>query len=168
MVAPEANQKQSPSTLVIGLGNPLLGDDGVGWRVAEACAARLAGVPGVEVDCHAGGGLSLMERMVGFNRAIVIDAVNLGRAPAGTVSCFRLEELPESGAGHLASAHETTLAHALQVGKMLGAQLPNDVIIVAIESPSVYEFSENLTLPVADAVPLAVRKVLDALSLDLE
>ncbi len=168
MIASEPNQELRPLTLVIGLGNPLLGDDGVGWRVAEACAARLSGMPQIQVDCHAGGGLSLMERMVGFDRAIVVDAINLGQGPTGTVSCFPLEELPKVGAGHLASAHETNLALALQTGKMMGAHLPNDVIIVAIESPHVYEFSESLTPPVADAVPLAVQRVLDTLSLNLD
>lgn len=166
-------------TLVLGLGNPLLGDDGVGWHVAEGVRQALMGASRptedegrtrgdcppsfVEVDCHVGGGLSLMERLVGYDRAIVIDAVNLGQESVGSVTCFPLEALPHPSVGHLTSAHETTLWTALQVGRTMGAHLPAQVIVVAVESPYVYEFSDKLTPPVAAAVPQAVQKVLELL-----
>ncbi len=154
-------------TLVLGLGNPLLGDDGVGWRVAEEIAKRVGAAdrpsPQVEVDYHAGGGLTLMERMVGYDRVIIIDAMNLGQGPAGSVTCFRLDELADPFAGHLASSHETNLQTAMQFGRSVEATLPKDILIVAIESPHVYDLSETLTPPVAQAVPLAVQQVLQGL-----
>lgn len=156
-------------TLIIGLGNPLLGDDGVGWRVAEgvqdkigSCSPTVA--PGTEVDFHAGGGLSLMERLVGYDRAIVIDAVQCGRGSPGSVYSLPLESLPDPGAGHLGSAHETNLCIALQVGRLIGAHLPGQVMVVAIESRQVYDFSESLTPQVARAVEPAVRLTLELLN----
>lgn len=146
-------------TLVLGLGNPLLGDDGVGWRVAEALRERISD-PSIEIDCHAGGGLSLMERLIGYDRAIIIDAINTGQHPQGTVECFRLEELPNRVSSHLASSHETTLQTALRVGRMMGAALPNDIRIVAIETQNVYDFSEELSPEVAHAVPQASELVI--------
>ncbi|MER3457722.1 MAG: peptidase M52 [Chloroflexota bacterium] len=110
-----------------------------------------------------GGGLSLMERLVGYDRAIVIDAINLGQGPVGHVTCFPLEALPHPSVGHLTSAHETNLWTALQVGRTMGAHLPTQVMVVAVESPYVYEFSDKLTPPVAAAVPQAVQKVLELL-----
>ena len=57
----------SEKILVIGLGNPILGDDGVGWVVAREVEIRLgASEYNIEVDCLALGGLSLMERLIGF------------------------------------------------------------------------------------------------------
>lgn len=150
-------------TLVLGLGNPLLGDDGVGWRVAEALRERINN-PNIEIDCHAGGGLSLMERLIGYDRAIIIDAINTGQKPQGTVMCFRVDELPKYASSHLASSHETTLQTALQVGRMMGALLPNDIRIVAIETQNVYDFSEELSLPVARALPHAVELVIQQLN----
>jgi hydrogenase maturation protease len=162
-------------TLILGLGNPLLGDDGVGWKVAEAVKQQIADgrlawplgvaerLSAIEVDCHSGGGLSLMERLVGYAEAIVIDAIHLGLQPTGAVACFSLEALPNPAAGHLGSAHETNLPTALQLGRALGAHLPRRVTIVAIESPNVYDFSECLTPPVAEAVPVAARRVLEIL-----
>jgi hydrogenase maturation protease len=157
-------------TLILGLGNPLLGDDGVGWHVAEEVAKLMgdrqpdSGVaPAAEVDFHAGGGLSLMERLVGYDRTILIDAMNIGQAPAGTVTSFGLEELGDPFAGHLASTHETNLQTALEFGKSIGMKLPKEIFVVAIESPHVYDFSETLSPPVTEAVPLAVEKVLQRL-----
>ncbi len=147
-------------TLILGLGNPLLGDDGVGWRVAEEIRPRVTN-PEAEVDCLAGGGLSLMERLVGYDRAILIDAMTTGRAPQGTVSCFDLEQLPDPTASHLSSVHEASLKTALRLGVQLEMPLPQKVIVVAIESEQVYDFSEELTPAVAAAVPKAVQLIVE-------
>jgi len=152
-------------TLVIGLGNPILGDDGVGWRVAEQVAQKTAGRPEVEVDCASLGGLSLMERLTGSERVILVDAIFTGTKPVGTVSQFTLSNLPDLSAGHSASAHDTSLRNALNVGRSIDILLPRDenVIIIAIEAENVYDFSQELSPAVAGAVPQAVKTVLDLL-----
>lgn len=160
-------------TLIIGLGNPLLGDDGIGWRVAEEVERRLAKAIetseiSIEVDYSAGGGLSLMERLVGCTEAILIDAIDIGRGPIGSVYRYALDELPNQFAGHTSSTHETNLQMALQVGRALGAALPDRVTVIAIESPHVYDFTEELSPPVAAALPQAIDMVLQQLTLPLE
>lgn len=147
-------------TLVIGLGNPILGDDGAGWRAAEAVQASAGSA--VAVECHAGGGLSVMERLVGFDRAVVIDALQLHRGPVGSVTVCRLEDLA-GPAGHLVSAHETDLPTALAVGRSVGLHLPREVWVVGIEAASVYDFGETLSRPVAEAIPEAARRTLELL-----
>jgi hydrogenase maturation protease len=151
--------------LIIGLGNPILGDDGIGWRVAEEVAKSTADRPEVEVDCYALGGLSLMERLTGCERAILIDSIFTGTKPVGTVSRFLLSELPDVVAGHTTAAHDTSLRNALNVGRSMQIPLPRDedVSIIAIEAENVYDFSETLSPPVEAAVPLAVRAVLELL-----
>ena len=64
-------------TMVIGLGNPILGDDGVGWKVAEEVRKQLPCDMSVNVDCLSVGGISLMEHLIGYDRAILIDAFAL-------------------------------------------------------------------------------------------
>ncbi len=154
-------------TLVLGLGNPLLGDDSVGWVVAAQVGQKIKpGLklePGVEVDCLAIGGLSLMERLIGYDRAILIDAISTRQQPPGTVRAFPFAQLPNLAAEHMTSAHDTSLQTALQVGKSMGAQLPADIQVVCIESIRTYDFSEELTLPVAKAVPQAVQAVMHLL-----
>jgi hydrogenase maturation protease len=157
-------------TLIIGLGNPILGDDGVGWVVAEKVQKILADRPesvfdaqSVEVDCASLGGLSLMERLTGSERAILVDAIFTGSKPVGNVSQFTLSDLPDLSAGHSASAHDTSLRNALNVGRGMDILLPEDgnVIIVAIEAKHVYDFSQELSPAVAEAVPIAVKAVLE-------
>ncbi len=145
--------------IVIGLGNPLLGDDGVGWKVVEALQAQLTS-SGIETDLLAGGGLSLMERLVGYTNAIIVDSMYTGREPKGTVQAFPLEALENPFAGHTASAHETNLQTALEMGRRLGAVLPEKVMIVAIESPEIYDFNDQLSPPVAAAVIPACEAVI--------
>lgn len=158
-------------TLVLGLGNPILGDDGVGWHIADQVRQQL-GDPGqphrlqcgeVEVDCLARGGLSLMERLIGYERVILLDAITLGQGPPGSVYRFRLEELSDPGAGHLSSAHDASLQTALCLGRTMGVSLPEQVTVVAVEAQSVYDFAEELTPPIAAAVPRAVQVVMEAL-----
>lgn len=145
------------STLVVGLGNPILGDDGVGWRVAHEVQARLAD-PDVEVTCLALGGVALMERLVGYRRAIIIDAMTTD-APLGSVRSVPLEELSNPASGHTASSHDTSLATALNLGQKLGASLPEEVWVVAVEAERLYEFGTGLSPAVAAAVPEAARHV---------
>ncbi len=160
-----ADAPPQASWLVIGLGNPILGDDGVGWQVAEAVQAELAAHPrpGVEVAFAALGGLSLMERLVGYDRALIIDAITLGEPP-GTVRCFWLDDMPGLASTHLASAHDTTLPTALALGKQMGAALPEVVQVVGVEAERLFDFSETLTPAVAAAVPEAARLVIEILA----
>ena len=72
-------------TLILGLGNPLVTDDSVGLRVAEQLKPLLADRPEVEVAEDYWGGLRLMERMIGFDRAIVIDAICTGARRARSI-----------------------------------------------------------------------------------
>jgi hydrogenase maturation protease len=161
-------------TLVVGLGNPILGDDGVGWSVAEEVVRRLPADlaqavmgPQVDVECVSLGGLSLMEHLIGYERAIVVDAIGTGDRPIGSVYHFQLDELYDPTSGHTTAAHDVSLTTALKIGRSLGAELPRDITVVAIESPYVYDFSEELTPPVAAAVPDAAQLVVDLLSTPL-
>lgn len=152
-----------PKTLVLGLGNPLLGDDSVGWRVAEAVARELGQPhPRVEVDCLAVGGLGLMERLIGCRCAILIDALVTGAQPPGSLHCLSLDDLPQT-AGHLHSAHDASLPVALQAAAALGLPLPQRILVVGIETSSVYDFDERLSPPVAASVPQAIQAVLTLL-----
>ncbi|HLF01326.1 MAG TPA: hydrogenase maturation protease [Anaerolineales bacterium] len=157
------------NTLVIGLGNPILGDDGAGWRVVEkvqqqidaaSSEARAGAVGGVDFDYCTLGGLSLMERLIGYDQAILVDAVVTGGQP-GAVTCIRLDDLPDYSTAHTTAVHDTSLQNALRVGRVMGAHLPETVWVVGIEAKSVYTFSEELTPVVAAAIPPAARSVLN-------
>ncbi len=160
-------------TLIIGLGNPILGDDGVGWKVAQEVERRLPPSPngrgdggeGIVVECLSLAGISLMEHMIGYQRVILIDSLNTGKYAQGEVVTFSLDSLEDLTHGHSASAHDLSLKGALKLGRSMGADLPRDedVQVVAIEAAHVYDFTEELTPEVAAAVPKAVEIVMNNL-----
>jgi hydrogenase maturation protease len=174
-------------TLIIGLGNPILGDDGVGWVVAQEVekiliepsslalpplSAELRGKWGekdgsLKIECLALAGISLMEQMVGYQRVILIDSLNTGQHDQGEVVTFSLDSLEDLLHGHSASAHDLSLKGALKLGRSMGADLPKDedIQIVAIEAAHVYDFTEELTPEIIAAVPIAVQKVLSLLQI---
>ncbi len=152
--------------LVIGLGNPILGDDGIGWVVAREVESHLGEFENnVEVDCLALGGLSLMERLVGYQSVILIDSLNTGQRPQGSVVTFTLEDLVDLTYGHTSAAHDASLKTALEMGRKLDAVLPadKDVHVVAVEAQHVYDFKEDLSPAIAAAIPSAVQQVFSLL-----
>ena len=151
----------APKTLVIGLGNPLISDDSVGLRVAAELRVLLADRPQVVVEEDAWGGLRLMERMIGYDRAIVVDAIQTG-APPGTLHRLTVDAMPTQKS---ASAHDVNLPTALAFGRQAGAHLPADdqVRLVGIEGADLLTFSEECTPLVAAAIPGAVQEVLQIL-----
>ena len=148
--------------LVVGLGNPILSDDGVGWKVAEEVKKKLPPDSPVDVDCLSLGGISLMEHLIDYDRAILIDAFALDE-PTGSILVLKLDDLPHYSAFHTTSTHDTSLQNAIELGKSMGAKLPEDITVVGIATKHVCDFSEVLSPPVAEAVPQAVKFVLDLL-----
>jgi len=155
-------------TLVIGLGNPILTDDGVGVKVAKQVEDRIASLPQSDITVTEAsvGGLRLMELMSGYDRVILIDALILNNgSKIGTIHKMSLEDLRTiSPTQHSASAHDTSLVTALEAGRLLGLSLPDDIVIFAIEVENVSEFSDTPTPAVAESIPDATRAVMDELN----
>ncbi len=151
-------------TLVLGLGNPLITDDSVGLRVVRALKSRLDSREDIEVDEDYWGGLRLMERMIGYDRAVVIDAICTGATP-GTIHHLQPTDMPTQKS---ASAHDVNLPTALQFGRQNGMHLPTDdqIVLVGIEAADVLTFSEKCTPQVEAAIPLAIDEVLRVLDTD--
>jgi hydrogenase maturation protease len=148
--------------LILGLGNPLVTDDSVGLRVAEELKPLLAGRTDVEVSEDYWGGLRLMERMIGFDRAIVIDAIRTGAAP-GTIHLLTPDGIPTQRS---ASAHDVNLTTALELGRRADAHLPENkhICLVGIEADDILTFGEQCTPAVAAAIPRAVDTALEVLA----
>lgn len=148
-------------TLVLGLGNPLLRDDSIGLRVAQELRDQFEGDPDVEVGEDYWGGLRLMERMIGFDRVIIIDAILTNTEP-GTIHLLSLDDIPTQRS---ASAHDVNLPTALEFGRQVGAVLPpaSKITLIGIEAADVQTFDETLTPELERALPHAVEAVLSAM-----
>lgn len=154
-------------TVVIGLGNPILTDDSVGIKVSREVKDRLAEQyerSGDTVDIKEvyAGGIRLMDAMTGYDRACIVDAMVTGRFSPGQVSEFALEELCSTR--NIVCTHDTNLATALELGRMLDLHLPSVVKIWGIEARDVTTFGEQLSEEIEDAVPVAVSAILRELT----
>jgi hydrogenase maturation protease len=149
-------------TLILGLGNPLVTDDSVGLRVVEELKPLLADRSDVEVSEDYWGGLRLMERMIGFDRAIVVDAIHTG-APPGTIHWLTPDGIATQRS---ASAHDVNLSTALEFGRHAGASLPENrcIRLVGIEAEDTLTFGERCTPAVQAAISHAAAAVLKILA----
>lgn len=152
----------SMKTLLIGLGNPILGDDGVGWRVVEDVQKRLPADSDVVIHYLSLGGISLMEHMIGYHRVILADAF-ISEDNIGSVFLYKLDEIPNYSAFHVSSAHDMTLQSAIELGKWMGAVLPSEIMVVGIATRRIVDFSEDLSPSVAKAIPQATQIVMGLL-----
>ena len=149
-------------TVVIGVGNTTLRDDGVGVYAAREVAHGTERSGAVDVVDLGAGGLRLMEAMVGYGRAIVLDALCTGDLPAGTTVELEMGDL--RGARNLSCTHDMSLPLALEWGRALGVPLPSEIRIFGVEAADVSTFGDTLTPGVAAAVPDLVGHVLALLT----
>jgi hydrogenase maturation protease len=153
-------------TLILGLGNPLLRDDSIGLRVVQELRRTLDASRELELGEDFWGGLRLMERMIGFDRVIIIDAIRSG-SPPGTIHLLKPGDIPTQRS---ASAHDVNLPTALEFGRRAGAMLPpeDQIFLIAVEADDVLTFDESLTPAVQRALPHAVEAVCTALGRERE
>lgn len=157
-------------TVIIGLGNPILTDDSVGVKVSRAIREYLdcqgntdTGGNTIDIKEIYAGGIRLMDAMIGYDKACIVDAMKTGRSDPGEVSEFGLDEL--CGTRNIVCTHDTNLSTAIELGRMLEMHLPSRIKIWGIEASDVTSFSEQLTDEVERAVPVAVNAVLSELKI---
>lgn len=152
-------------SLIVGFGNPLRGDDGVGL----AALRELDGGPlpdGVRCADVGIGGMALVhELQAGWDRLVIIDAVQRGGAP-GTI--YVLTPIFPDLAGLsvdakrelLVDAHMAEPYNAMLLADALGL-LPREIHVVGVEAPETEELTLELSAAVRRAVPLAARRALE-------
>ena len=148
-------------TLILGLGNPVLTDDGLGFAAVEEVRKRLDGRD-VSVSEASVGGLGLVELMVGHDKVIIIDAIQSGAAQPGEILRLQPEEFCANA--RTAWTHDLSFPTALELGRRLGMQIPTEIVILAVEGLDLCTFGEQLTPPVAATVPQLAELVLQELA----
>jgi hydrogenase maturation protease len=147
--------------LVLGIGNPILGDDGVGFHVVEALEKDPP--PGdVTFASLDASGLALLDQVVDYDEVVIVDAIMSEGGKPGDVYRLGLDNFRPSK--HTISPHDTDLPTALELGKLMKLKIPEKISIVAIEIPPVYEFSQELSPAVSNAVPAAASLVREILT----
>jgi hydrogenase maturation protease len=154
-------------TLILALGNPILSDDGVAHEAADRLAERLHSSSArantqYDIIKSSAATMDIIPKLAGYDRLVVVDAVQLGSAPVGTVHRFSLTDLASTI--RPSSPHDINFATALQMGKEWGYDIPADIHIYGIEVKELSRFSENCTPEVTEKLDEIVEDILSSLT----
>ncbi|MBM4137192.1 MAG: hydrogenase maturation protease [Nitrospira sp.] len=142
--------------VVIGIGNLLCSDDGVGLHIVEALRKENLGD---NVDLREVlNSLDILDIIKGYDRLIVVDAIKSG-AESGTIYELSLEDIKDKQTVHSFSTHlNMDFPSILELGKkLLQEKIPEDIIIVAVEVEDVTTISDKCTPKVEKAIPEVVE-----------
>lgn len=141
-------------TLILGLGNELLSDDAVGIWAARVLKERLKDQADVVESSMSG--MALLELFIGYERAIIIDAIKTGRQAPGTISELSPSDLSSVIAP---SPHYAGLPELLALAKRLNLDFPKEIKIFALEVEDPYIIGSALSEPVRNALEELTQRV---------
>ena len=145
-------------TLVLGIGNDILGDDGVGIHVARAVARKISAKE-TRVEETGAAGLSLLELIKGHERLIIADAILTDNTQVGKIHRLTLKDLAKTN--NSITPHDAALATTLEIGNSLfPGEMPREVVVYGVQIPNVEQFSGRMTPAVKAAVSEVVRLIL--------
>jgi hydrogenase maturation protease len=148
-------QVPTPTILVMGVGNLLLGDDGAGIRAIERLAER--NLPANVSIIDAGTpGWGLPAWFEGQKKVIIVDAVHMGAVP-GAWKRFNPEAVRLFASGEVFSLHEPGLANGLALAEALG-NLPEEIVIYGIE-PDQCEIAQGLSPAIQQALDPLIEEI---------
>ena len=145
-------------TLILGLGNDILADDAVGVLAARALKDELGDAAVVSETAEHG--MALLDHLIGYERVILLDAIQTGEHPPGTVIELDPSEL---SAVYAPSPHYAGLPELLAVARQLELDFPQRFRIFAVEIVDPRTIGGEMTPAVRDAVPELCWRVRQAL-----
>jgi hydrogenase maturation protease len=140
--------------ILIGLGSPIMSDDGIGLLVATEVHKRLGDF---DLDITCGGGLQVVDIIQGYRVAVVIDAMVTGRFEPGALVRLELD----TGIMTLRSgpSHALNFVEALEVARTCGTPLPETVVVYAIEVEEVRTVSDRVSKVLLDRIPEMTEEI---------
>jgi len=157
-------EKDKPLLVVIGVGNILCSDEGVGVHIVNELQRTMLPPKVAVYDCGTSG-IAVLEAMDGAHKAIIIDAVSSEGEP-GTVYLYTLRDLlqMEDRLLTFVSLHEFDLISTLKLASMTNAyNMPHEIVLIGIEAKSL-----EPSLNISDEVKKAVPKVIEAVTREIQ
>jgi hydrogenase maturation protease len=153
-------------TIILGVGNQILGDDGVGIHIANKLKNRIQD-PNITIDEAITGGMNLLDLILGYDRAIIIDAVKTEEGESGEVKRILLSDFSTM---HSCNPHDVSLIEAIEIAKKMGElRIPQEIIIIGVLMKQIpCEFGEVLSEKIAAAVPTAVEMILNEINKNIK
>ena len=150
-------------TLVLGIGNPILGDDGVGVHVVQELAEKIRD-ENVDIKDVSFDGLNLLELIVGYDRLIVIDAIMVEDGEVGKIYKLKPEGIYKPTQSAIAP-HHFNLVSTIEIGKRLFPnEMPKEIVVFAVGIHEVINVAEEMTEKTKESSSKLVGLVLEELS----
>jgi hydrogenase maturation protease len=141
--------------IVLGIGNQILGDDGVGIHVVNE-VKKYINDSNVTIDEAITGGMNLLDLLLGYDKAILVDAVKSDESLHGQVHRIALSDFSTM---HSCNPHDVSLSEAIDMAKKMGeTNIPKEIIIIGVLMKKIpCEFKETLSDEIQAAIPKAVE-----------
>ena len=151
-------------TFVLGVGNQILGNDGVGVHVANI-EKKQVNDPNITIDEAITGGMNLLDLLIGYDKAVIIDAEKSEDEEHGEV---RRIPISDFNTMHSCNPHDVSLIEAIEMAKKMGEEkIPKEIVIIGVMMKEIpCEFGEILSDEIAAAVPEAVDLTLNEIKKD--
>jgi hydrogenase maturation protease len=146
------------NTLILGIGNEILTDDGIGPKLVHELE-RTLDLPDVTFDTASLGGMDILELIRGFTRVIIIDAIRTKDGTPGTVYQLTPEYFRETL--HVSNFHDISFLPALDLAKKMDIPVPEQIDIIAIEIVEDLTFSNEFSPPIARKYDEIYREVVE-------
>jgi len=134
--------KRKNKILVLGLGNEVIGDEGLGLVIVKEIAEKGL-FPEIDFACLSTGGLDLLEYIVGYDSLLLIDTACGNKFEPGTVNYYTPDNFRETL--HISSEHDASFCVAMETGERLGLKIPKQINIIAMEICCDLYMSEKLS-----------------------
>ncbi|MGA1819373.1 MAG: hydrogenase maturation protease [Thermoplasmatota archaeon] len=149
------------TTIIVGIGNPILGDDGVGIHAARKLKEVLKDRDIVIEEAYTGG-MNLLDIIVGYDRAVLVDAVSVDDLGIGEV--IVLEDAGAMSSAHSANPHDVSFPEALEVARKMGEKrIPEEIVLVGINIRTSLDFNDELSVEVEESVSVALEVIKEML-----
>jgi hydrogenase maturation protease len=146
------------TTLLIGLGNPIMGDDGVGIYVVRMLKQKFQSKSNLEFKELSVGGLRLVEEMLGYEEVIIVDSIESDASQVGQIREFSPGQFKDTE--QTSSPHVTNFATAFELYRKLEpSEIPDKVRIFTIGISSEFTFREGLSPSVQEAASKLVGMI---------
>lgn len=160
-------------TLVLGLGNELYGDDGVGIQVINILKKELIGADknpavifgpsgSIEFIASSSTGLALLDLILGYDCLIIIDTIKSDQPQTGKFKILKEKDLRDIPGP---SPHYISFPQMLKIGREAGLAVPQEITVIAVETKNIYHLGEDLSTEMKASLPAIINKIKSLLGL---
>lgn len=147
---------KTKSTLILGLGNEILSDDGIGPRLVNDLS-DIFGIIDTDYIAAGSGGFEIMELISGYKKVMIIDSIHTTSGKPGDVYLLKTSDFKKTS--NLSGIHDVNFLASLELGKVLGYTMPDEIHIIAVEILEDMEFGERFTPALEVKYPEILKKV---------